>query len=375
MSIKILVISPYSRDANSFWRCMGPLSYLGKTEGIKVTLAPDLHEKAVYWDSIIGQDLIFLHRPCRPEDCNIIRLARLYNLPVWIDYDDWLFHLPTWNANKATYHNPGIQDCMAMCLATADIVTCSTQALYEKFIKVNKNTIIVPNAYNPSLYPYTRADIPRRNGIFVWRGTNTHNGDLRSVGQAFPRLPAPIHFLGSPDESVLESMDPARFKVIDPQDFMLYFKYVYQLAPKVFVFPLKDVFFNHAKSNIAFIEAIHAGAICVGPNFHEWKKPGVINYDADNHESFLKACTHAMSLPEDEFNEVYRAGLNTVNEFYNIDLATDIRKEIIKSVFSDHFQRNKRDPFDQLTAMWALSKLKETKLSVPSDQLEKRNLD
>ena len=38
---KILVITPYERDANSFWRCMGPLTYLAKKSNnyISITVA------------------------------------------------------------------------------------------------------------------------------------------------------------------------------------------------------------------------------------------------------------------------------------------------------------------------------------------------
>jgi hypothetical protein len=42
--------------------------------------------------------------------------------------------------------------------------------------------------------------------------------------------------------------------------------------------PLHVSDFNRAKSNIGWIEAVHAGAITVAPDFQEWRRPGVINY-------------------------------------------------------------------------------------------------
>ena len=46
------------------------------------------------------------------------------------------------------------------------------------------------------------------------------------------------------------------------------------------VVPLKDNLFNHAKSNLAWIEATCAGAMTLAPDWPEWRRPGVSNYES-----------------------------------------------------------------------------------------------
>lgn len=363
MKKKILIQTPYASDANSFWRCIGPMSYLAKNSEGEIEIYCPPEKSVLTWSSLDQFDLIFMHRPCRPEDLVLMQVARNMNVPVWIDYDDWLFHIPDWNPNRGSYHNPGIQHIMATCLACADIVTTSTQALAKEFLELNKNTILVPNAYRSDLFPFRKKDPPDRKQIFAWRGTNTHEGDLLSIGDSFSKLPAKIHFMGGPPYSVLARMKPESYALMPMTDPMLYWKSIYDLSPKVLLFPLFDLFFNRCKSNIAWIESVHAGALCVAPdNMSEWRHPGVIGYSPHDSESFLDASRQVMGMNEAEVRNAVSDAYEYIRSKYDISIINEIRVEILKSVFCSKFERNKRDPYDQLTGMWALSVLKKQPL-------------
>lgn len=372
--MKIYIQTPFERDANSFWRCVGPLSYLSKASrkrrmipGMKLDELYNFEEVEIHvgvdgqlctWAQLDKFDLIFMHRPCRPDDLTVLKLARNLNIPVWVDYDDWLFQIPDWNLGKKTYNNLGIQNIMATCLACADVVTTSTTALYKEFLTINPNTVLVPNAYRSDLFPYRGSTPPVRQNIAAWRGTNTHEGDLLSVMDALTLVDQKIHFMGGPPWSVLSRLQPEKYVHHEMNDPLLYWRSFYDLAPRVLLFPLYDLFFNHCKSNIAWIEALHAGCLVIAPEgFAEWNHPGVIKYKSHDSLSFLGAIESVFNMHEDDYQSSVKTAYDYMRNKYDISVINKIRFGILNSIFSTSFVRNKRDPYNQLTGMWALSVL------------------
>lgn len=47
----------------------------------------------------------------------------------------------------------------------------------------------------------------------------------------------------------------------------------------------------------SWIEASHAGAAFVGPDFVEYRRDGITNYEAENSESFFKAIDGLITEP------------------------------------------------------------------------------
>lgn len=370
--IRALVVSPYAKDANSFHRCMGPWNYLAKhsrqtardgkgispAEDIQFSLAQDdIGTNGVAWDTVGQFDILFLHRPCRPDDLKFIQMARLMNVPVWSDYDDWLFEVPHWNPNKA-YNNPDVQTVMAACIATSDVVSVTTGALYEKFCRINKNTVIVPNCYRGDLYPYRLPDPGKRKSAICWRGTNTHDEDLMSVAQGMANLPGNLTFYGGAPWMLLRTMKPGSFTMAGMSDPFLYMRRIYFDAPSVMVVPLVDCLFNRSKSNIAYMEALHAGALCVAPDLPEWQRPGVITYKPHDSESFLAAVSQVNAMSQEALAEQVKLAYDHMLELYDTAHVNQIRLQILNSMVAKDFERNQRDPFDQMTGIWALGKIK-----------------
>lgn len=353
---KIFVSTPYSSDGNSFWRCVGPLSYLAKHSDYQLQIpAPG---RSFQWDAIADSDVIFMHRPCRMDDMKLMQMARAMNIPVWVDYDDWLFHLPSWNPHKNAYHNSNVQTVMAACIALADVVTVSTAQLQTEFSKLNDNVVIVPNAYREDLFPYRSDETKPRNPSYYWRGSNTHDGDLTSVLDGLRSLTHPVHFIGGPSSFALSQMDPKCVVEHNPFDTIRYWKVIYDMAHKVMIFPLDGHYFNQCKSNIAWIEAMHAGSVIVAPDLPEWKHPGVIAYTCNNSESFLQACEQAMGMNEDQIKEANTDGFVYMKSKYGIRTVNQIREAILHAIFSPSFKKNHREPTDwQMLGMWGMSVL------------------
>lgn len=357
--MRILVISPFGRDANSFWRCMGPMNYLSKSSKGEIFVETPQPGAQLAWDVLTKYDLIFLHRPCRKDDLIVMQIARNANIPVWVDYDDWLFHLPEWNPHKGVYHNPNMQTMIAHIMASADLISVTTEALQKAISKINDRVIIVPNAYpSPTLSWRPEAQMPRKI-TYAWRGTATHDGDLLSVKEGLKSLHDTLHVMGDLPYAVKSEMDPSQYKLIPHQDVLIYWQSIFQLAPKFVINPLHDCFFNRCKSNIAWMEATHAGALTIAPDLPEWRQPGVITYQAGNNESFNEAIKLANSLSEDEFKNQTKLAFEHMKAKYDMTVINQIRIKICELLTAPEFKKNTRSPYDQAVGMWALSQLKD----------------
>ncbi len=98
---------------------------------------------------------------------------------------------------------------------------------------------------------------------------------------------------------ITEKIDNSRFfKGIDIRQ---YFLQLQKERPKLLIVPLVDNEFNRSKSNIAWIEATLCGAVCIAPDFPEWRKPGVITYKDD--KEFYSAFDWAINAYLDDMNE------------------------------------------------------------------------
>lgn len=356
--VKLLVVTPEEKDANSFWRCVGPLSYLEKSYEGRLSLTLWNHRFPISWADIIQYDALFLHRPCRPEDVTLIKIAHQLNIPVWSDYDDLLFQVPGWNPTAYFYKGLSVQESIAQCIACSDFISVTTEALKAELIKINPNIEIIPNAYRSDLYTYRSSVLQERAPLGYWRGTNTHDGDLLSVKEAFLDLEFKIYFIGNTSWLFFSGLKPESYQIVGAMDHFVFNQYIYDLKPKVMVYPLVDCPFNRCKSNIAYMEAIHAGAICVAPDLPEWRKKGVFNYEPHQPTSLKEKLKEAFSLPESDHQSLMKQAYQEMKDQYDISVVNLTRKKAFEKLFDHSFRKNPRNPFQQLHALEALSILR-----------------
>lgn len=360
-------------DANSLHRCLGPWSVLTRDNRdlYEFQVAQDdLGMQGFGWNVVCQFDAIFFHRPCREDDLKVMQIAHLHNVPTWIDYDDWLFEVPYWNPHAAQYANQRMHEIMATMIACADVVSVTTSALYDKFKAVNKNVVIIPNMYRDDLARRYHGKVPHTTkDIFAWRGTNTHDADVLSVAEGFKRLSKPTWFFGGAPWLLLSQMRPGTFHQLSIRDPFVYMKELYFTSPKVFLCPLMDCLFNRVKSNIAYQEALHAGALCVAPDLPEWKRPGVVTYRPGDALDFLAAAESIMVMKEEDRAEQVRSAYKHMVSMYGTETINPIRVATLEAIIADDFELNEKDPRDQLVGLWALGQLKPK----PSEPLQAVN--
>ena len=317
----------------------------------------DLGHKGVAWDTVGRYDAVFFHRPCRPDDLTIIRIAKNMNVPVWVEYDDWLFEVPIWNPHAGQYANPDMQNIIAMCIAAADVVSVTTNSLYERFNAINKNVVVIPNAYRSDLLPYRSPTPPPRSKDIAWRGSNTHDADILSVHEAWLSLPGKVNFYGGAPWTLTARMTPGSYQIVGSQDPFMYMKVIYEAAPRVFVVPLVDCFFNRCKSNIAYQEALHAGAVCVAPDMPEWNRPGIMNFIPGSSISFASVVREAFEMDDLKHAEFVANGYEKMKGEYDTVHINENRKAVLVELVSPGFVLNDKSPWDQMLGFWAMSQL------------------
>lgn len=320
----LLAFPSNALDAPSFYRCMGPLAALRqKRHDLQVSVI-----EHVNWASMGLADIVFLQRPHSPSQRQIAEMAARHGVPIWVDHDDDIFDIPKGNPAYHMYMSPGVSADIAAILRLADVVTCSTQALADKLSKIRRATV-VPNALMTNIVG-TLTDHtgkPRINMVY-WRGGQTHQRDLDRYApnmiDVASRNPVPWAFHGITESNygLVEAIPGAQpLKMTDP---VTYFHDLAALRPKVVVVPLDDNPFNRSKSNIAWIEATYAGAVCVAPDWPEWQRPGVISYTP---ETFTAKLERAIRMSDAEQDATWKQAHDYIKanlQIHDVNRARDL---------------------------------------------------
>jgi len=291
--VKILYITPNATDPLAFYRGTGPLARMRRDyPGLEFTSS-----EAVSWATLVSHDLVFMQRPFNAQHAEVIDMCNKWGVPVVSDFDDWLYDLMPDNPAYSLYRRavPALETAR---LGSAAI-TVSTEHMKRLYAERGSDSIVVPNAYDADTF--TPADATDRRKIVLWRGGNSHTQDLLSVRSGWLELirkHADWQFmfmnchpwwLGETFENVkhLEGMS-----IID------YMSALGEIRPAIMTHPLLDSDFNRAKSMCSYIEAAHAGAAFVGPDFEEFVRPGLERYTPDSGESFFAVIDRLIEQPE-----------------------------------------------------------------------------
>ncbi len=310
---------------------MGPLSALRR---VRPSLSIKVAEWPIEWVSMAMADAILIQRPHRPDQLSIAMMAKKHGIPLWVEHDDNIFSLPADNPAFDTFMRPEVHQVVAKILRMADVVTFSTIALAERMGQfVKGKAFLVPNALMTNMVGH----IPDHEGkkrmdAVMWRGSITHQRDLDShtlsmveLSKLFPEMSWIFQGLSPANYRILELLPRSqRGQSLDPLD---YFGVLSATRPKIMMVPLVDNEFNRSKSNIAYIEAIYAGAICVAPDMPEWQRPGCVTYT--DQRDFVGKMSWAMSMPAEEQNALWRAGRQHVEQHMTIETANHIRSAAI----------------------------------------------
>jgi len=337
--MNILVLTRAPGSACEYYRGVGVLS---KIPGVRLRLEPE-----VGWTVLSPVDLGFAERPISPSDLEIIQMARDFGVPVWVDVDDDFFTVPAYNPARVTFGRKDVQERHAACLALANVVTVTTQHLKDQLSQFNDNIRIIPNAFND--YHWKWKFEPGAKDLVVWRGSATHRNDVRryllSMAKVQAESKAGWAFIGNDMWFAEERLHPEKSRFLAEMPTTHYWKALKDFSPRFWQVPLLDNPFNRAKSNIAWIEATYAGAVCLCPDLPEWNQPGAILYEAETEEGlappmfypeesevYETALASMLEMSDRDRVNALKASFEHISEHYMLSKVNEKRKEILEEI-------------------------------------------
>lgn len=328
--INILEVIPNPNDATSFYRGRLPLLRLQKQFPDKIMIHP-YHNGTTNWDYILLFDLVFIQRPADVYQFRVLSSAKNMGIPVWVDYDDLLCCIPKDNPAHDAYNSEKI-DLIGDFIKYADIVTVSTRALkhyLEQFYKlVEKDKIkVIPNSFDLEIF--NKNSVFRRSKNIMWRGSHTHTNDIMEYSDEIISIMTQkkdwrINFYGYNPFFITNKTKNSTYIKSIPID--KYIGILHKLNNSICIVPLHDNAFNHSKSNIAWQEATYAGAVCLAPNWEEWNKPGIINYE---NKADFKIKLKAMIKGEYDLKRMHQKSWQFICNNLNLQKVNKLREEII----------------------------------------------
>ncbi len=317
---KLKVLYLGQSDICAFYRTLGPLLRSSEVQVIYTREA-----NAYNWAELEACDVVALPRAGTAEDLAMIQYAIMAGKPVWCDYDDYLFGLPTSNPAWQEFNSPSIQLTIAACLREATLVTVSTKALADAYGKhVIREYPVLSNALMFKPVP-----TPGSSKTLVWRGSPTHAGDIAHfAGQIAAGKPKDWAFeaFGAMPWPLLDAFMPGTgMHTTKSRPLYEYFKLLCDAKARVGVVPLQDCVFNRCKSNIAALEMLAAGVYPVVPDWEEWRGLGASYSPKTLKDALLVACSS-------DTVGLYKKALEKAVEDYALPPINALRVELLRRI-------------------------------------------
>lgn len=327
--MNILLIAQNSIDTTSFYRANGVFGNLSRQMKNLTIHSTDVKNMKLSWADLLLYDLVFMQRPYDNICKHLAAYIKDLKIPLWIDYDDNLLALPSDNPSFYIYNSKQIKQNIIELLSMADFVSVSTQALKVAFSPYSKNISVIENAINLDIFSRSNK---KQNDTFLWRGSETHQIDLMTYIMELTHSISTFknwkwHFYGYYPWMLINPSAPFYHSAVT--DIIPYHKDIQAIAPKCMIIPLADHNFNRCKSNIAALEGILAGAVCVVPDWPEWQIPGTLKYK--NQAEF-----------QEQLDAIYYGNINTTKlnsqaweyicDTYSLSKINQKRIEILKSI-------------------------------------------
>lgn len=330
MTLRVMTNLPAPSDATSWYRASGPLNEI---RDIDVEFIPC--PRTIEWDCLTGMDVLFSQRPYGAHQLAIMKRAKSYNLVNWVDFDDDLLTVPTYNPTHETFGREEVMANVQEAIKMADIITVSTMDLGASIRKINPKVLVVPNAINTRLY-HRVSDTVQRNQTVCYRGSSTHDVDVRIhadiILEAYEKFPQYSWcFVGWNPHFITDAMSKDRMRhvhwISDP---LVYMANLQKLRPAIGIVPLCDNQFNRSKSRIAHLELSLAGAMCVTPDWQEWQGSNTFKYS--NPASFREQLFSALETPIERLGEMNNADWQWIKEHRSLDKVNVLRKEMLLAI-------------------------------------------
>ena len=309
----------------------------------------------LYFNKLIGMDK------------NQLLALKKKGMKIVVDVDD-SWDLPISHAFYNTWKQRGNREKVIANIELADLVTCATMRLQEKIRPLNKNTVVVPNAFPFGHDVYIPNPQPREKMSFIYAAGASHLADVELLKGKFKRI-ASDPFIKDNAEFILAGYEPTivskyktkadyearngntvnvkvqnvwdkmktifsetnSYKVLPSTNLDEYINY-YDLADVALV-PLCENDWNSYKSELKIVEAAVKGipVICSNVNPYKSLRPCEGVMWVEHPDDWLKYFRHCIKNP----NYVKEQGQKLqdwMKEEYDLLKWNETRKQLFKSL-------------------------------------------
>jgi hypothetical protein len=309
--------------ACSYYRSIGPYS---KIENVFFNILDKGN-----WSVYSNIDILYLERPVLQPFIDGIELAKSFNIPVIIDFDDDLFNIPKYNPAYNFYLKKQTRDNIKKACNLADVITVTTPRLQKLYSEWNDNVILIENSWNDINFPFEIKNASE-NKIINWRGSATHRDDLLSYKNGILNSSLKLNdwkwsWMGKDIDFITNHV---KNKILfEESEIIKYFNNLFNLSPAIQIVPLENNIFNEGKSNISWIEATWAGAVTVGPNLPEWNRPGIVR--VSNNKEFEESILE-LSNDYELRNKYWNESKKFITDNLLIRNINNKRKDLLKTL-------------------------------------------
>lgn len=316
--MKIGVLKKKDFTAVSHYR-LAPWIVLGKFSNSQVIL---IDPKSVSVYELRTLNVLIAHAPATELEYQILTQARGYGVRIIIDYDDLLHGIEDHNPAAQYWGKDDVIERSTEMILQCDLLTVSTPELQAQFFsRFGKESQVIPNALDDnafSVWPKPAGEesvLGKRKLKVLWRGSNTHSADLymnRELFQDYSHID--WYFFGYNPLIELSGRYAGELSdwnyIKGRPAFVDYMVKLLAIRPDFVVVPLEDTTFNQCKSNIAWIEATWAGAMCVAPGYMgEFNRDGVLNYWKPGERVFDSIAANDLPALRETFLNVSRENI------------------------------------------------------------------
>ena len=334
--IKAAVLCPDPHDSTSLYRGVGPWETLGRffNNDLDVTIYTTEKIKPIDWAIMLSSDVVIMQRAFTPFHLNQIKGFKNMGKKIILDYDDDLFHVQHDNKVFRNYMNESVQKSLIEMANLSDAIIVSTKSIAETYKeKTGIECKLIKNGYIEEMFEHYWVKRPEKKPLITWRGTDSHYNDLLQVKNEINELSDENpnytwQFVGWHPPYLMESENP-KYKSLG-FDIINFQKYIHECGGSIGIVPLIDNKFNRGKSNIAFMEMVSSGHVCLAQDLPEFSECGAITFK--DPKDFKDKMTWIMRITDDEREVLWTKQFQSLRAFYGLHKVNYKRLDLLKSI-------------------------------------------
>jgi len=203
------IVTP--RSGISYHRIVNPMKYMPWETG-------DTYQMLWMGEGEIAIDCdVLLYNKYITTPIQTLLDKKAQGMKIVLDMDD-LWELPTSHPNYQAWESAGHSKLIEEHIRIADIVICTSMILQDKVRAINKNTVVVPNAFPYEQESYIAQPVQHNKVTFMYMGGSTHLPDVKLLEGKFRRINSDS-FIKNNAEFVLAGYEKSLMKKYrTPQD-------------------------------------------------------------------------------------------------------------------------------------------------------------